>query len=65
MNIGYDFGSGWNAQLGIFNLFNSEQHAAEYFYVDRLPGEPADGVADIHFHPLEPRSFRFTVSKAF
>jgi len=65
MNIRYDFGSGWNAQLGIFNLFDSEQDAAEYYYVDRLPGEPAGGVADLHFHPLEPRSFRFTVSKAF
>jgi TonB dependent receptor-like, beta-barrel/TonB-dependent Receptor Plug Domain len=65
MNIGYDFGSGWTTQLGIFNLFNSEQNAAEYYYVDRLPGEPPEGVADIHVHPIEPRSFRFTLSKSF
>jgi len=65
MNVGYDFGEGWKAQLGIFNVLNSKDNAAEFFYTDRLPGEPADGVADFHFHPLEPRSFRLTVSKEF
>jgi len=65
INIGYDFGNGWAAQLGIFNLFNSEQDAAEYFYASRLPGEPPEGVEDIQFHPLERRSFRFTLSKTF
>ena len=65
MNIGYDFGSGWSTQLGIFNLFNSEQDAAQYYYASRLPGEPPEGVADIQFHPIEPRSFRLTLSKAF
>jgi len=64
-NIGYDFGAGWKAQLGIFNLLNSAQDAAEYFYADRLPGEPPEGVEDIHFHPLEPRSFRLTINKTF
>jgi hypothetical protein len=27
----------------------------------RLPGEPADGVEDVHFHPMEPRTLRGTV----
>jgi len=65
MNIGYDFGEGLKAQLGIFNLLDSKDNAAEYYYTDRLPGEPADGVADLHIHPLEPRAFRVTVSKTF
>jgi len=65
MNIGYDFGEGLKAQLGIFNLFDSKDDAAEYYYTDRLPGEPAEGVADLHIHPLEPRAFRLTVSKTF
>jgi outer membrane receptor protein involved in Fe transport len=65
MNIGYDFGAGLKTQLEIANVFNSKDNAAEYYYTDRLPGEPADGVADMHVHPLEPRSFRFTVSKTF
>ena len=65
MNVGYDFGSGWKAQLGIFNLFDSKDDAAEYYYVDRLPGEPVGGVGDLHIHPLEPRNYRFTVTKTF
>jgi len=64
-NIGYDFGNGLKTTLGIFNLLDSKDNAAEYYYTDRLPGEPAAGVADLHIHPLEPRAFRLTVSKAF
>jgi outer membrane cobalamin receptor len=65
MNIGYDFGAGWKTQFAIFNVLNSKDNAAEFYYTDRLPGEPPAGVADFHFHPLEPRSFRLTVSKEF
>jgi outer membrane receptor protein involved in Fe transport len=65
MNIGYNFGQGLKATLGIYNVFASKDDAAEYFYTDRLQNEPAGGVADIHIHPLEPRAFRFTLSKTF
>jgi hypothetical protein len=65
LNIGYNFDNGLKATLGIFNLFDSKDNAAEYFYNDRLPGEPAEGVSDLHIHPLEPRAFRFTLSKTF
>jgi hypothetical protein len=65
MNVGYDFGAGIKAQLEIVNVLDSKDDAAEYWYADRLPGEPAEGVADLHIHPLEPRSFRFTLSKTF
>jgi hypothetical protein len=37
----------------------------EYWYVDRLQGEPAAGVADVHVHPLEPVSLRLSLSKNF
>jgi hypothetical protein len=30
-----------------------------------LPGEPAAGVSDIHFHPIEPRSLRVTLTANF
>jgi hypothetical protein len=33
----------------------------EYFYASRLPGEPVDGVADIHLHPTLPRTARLLV----
>jgi outer membrane receptor protein involved in Fe transport len=69
MMVGYDFGTGWKAQLGIFNLFDSKDNAADYFYTDRIsPKEPLvspDGNPDLHIHPLEPRAFRFTISKEF
>ena len=37
----------------------------DYFYVSRLPGEPAEGVADLHTHPLERRNFRFSLTAVF
>ena len=61
----YAFSAGWHASLGIYNLFNTHANAAEFWYVDRLPGEPAAGVADVHLHPLEPIMARFTVTKKF
>jgi hypothetical protein len=61
----YAFSRGWSASLGIYNLFNTHASAAEFWYVDRLPGEPAAGVADVHEHPLEPIMARFTLTKKF
>jgi len=37
----------------------------DYYYVSRLPGEPAEGVADRHFHPVEPLALGLTLAKAF
>ena len=37
----------------------------DYYYASRLPGEAQDGVNDRHFHPVEPRSARLTLSYAF
>ena len=69
MTVGYDFGSGYKAQLGIFNLLDSKDNAADFYYSDRIsPKEPLlspDGNLDLHIHPLEPRAFRFTLSKEF
>jgi hypothetical protein len=61
----YAFSQGWSASVGIYNLFNTPADAAEFWYVDRLPGEPAAGVADVHQHPLEPLMARFTIAKRF
>jgi TonB dependent receptor/TonB-dependent Receptor Plug Domain len=61
----YAFSQSWSASLGIYNLFNTHAAAAEFWYVGRLPGEPAAGVADVHEHPLEPITARFTISKRF
>ncbi len=64
-DVHYAFPHGWNAGLGVYNVLNRKANAMEYWYVDRLPGEPAYGEADVHFHPLEPISARLTVSKVF
>jgi outer membrane receptor protein involved in Fe transport len=65
LNSSYALESGWKFSLGIYNLLDTHADAAEFWYIDRLPGEPAGGVADQHIHPLEPLSFRFTVGKTF
>jgi outer membrane receptor protein involved in Fe transport len=64
-DVHYGFAHGWSVGLGLFNLTNKRADAAEFWYVDRLPGEAAAGVADIHVHPLEGRSARFTIAKSF
>jgi outer membrane receptor protein involved in Fe transport len=61
----YVIGRGWSMGLGVYNLLNKKADAAEFWYVDRLAGEPAAGVADIHIHPLEGTSARITIVKAF
>ncbi|MEZ5558694.1 MAG: TonB-dependent receptor [Pseudomonadales bacterium] len=52
-------------RLDVFNLLDSNDHDISYFYASRLDGEPAQGVEDIHFHPLEPRTVRASVALKF
>jgi hypothetical protein len=33
----------------------------DYHYPSRLPGEPAGGIDDIHFHPTLPRTARINL----
>jgi outer membrane receptor protein involved in Fe transport len=64
----YAFPKNWSAGIGIYNLFNTQAAAAEFWYVDRLQNEIGtypDGRADVHEHPLEPIMARFTVTKKF
>jgi outer membrane receptor protein involved in Fe transport len=64
-DIRYALASGWKLALGVYNITNKRANAAEFWYVDRLPGEPGAGAADIHLHPLEPTSARLTLAKTF
>jgi outer membrane receptor protein involved in Fe transport len=63
--VGYKFNRRWTAQLDAFNLFDRKVSDVDYYYASRLPGEPADGVDDIHYHPAERRSFRLTLKAVF
>lgn len=67
----------WNGEAGyrvsriarvvveVFNLFDERASDIDYFYVSRLPGEPVDGVADIHTHPALPRTVRVGMQVSF
>ena len=59
--IGYKVTKSIKVALEGYNLTNSRDSAIDYYYTSRLPGEPAGGVDDIHFHPLESRSLRATM----
>lgn len=63
--VGYGFTPRLRLRLDVFNIFNAQTNDISYFYASRLPGEPASGVDDLHFHPSEPRSFRLTLSYRF
>ena len=58
---GYRFDR-FSVRLDIFNLFDSDDYDIAYFYASRLPEEPAEGIEDIHFRPLEPRSIRASLT---
>jgi outer membrane receptor protein involved in Fe transport len=63
--VGYTFeleGSSLQLALDVFNLLDSRDSDIEYFYASRLPGEPAEGIEDVHYHPLQERSARLTLS---
>lgn len=51
--------------LEILNLTDSKRDDIAYFYASRLPGEPAGGVDDVHFHPVEPRAVRLGMKIKF
>jgi len=61
----YAFDSGWSLGLALYNILDQRANAADFWYGDRLSGEPAGGVNDVHIHPIEPRTVRFTITKAF
>ena len=67
--------------LDIFNLLNSKASDIDYYYNSSIPSDPAytkpgytgscpiaqcgAGVADVHFHPIERRLIRFTLTQQF
>ena len=59
--VGYKFVAGMRLFCEVFNMFNVAVDDIDYYYTSRLPGEPAAGVNDIHFHPTEARSVRLGI----
>ena len=58
-NLGFGYKVGrLDFRVDVLNLFDSGDDDITYYYESRLPGEPAAGIGDLHFHPLEPRTVR-------
>ena len=66
-SLGYRLSARWHLSLEGTNLLNSKDHDVDYYYASRLanetaPDQLANGVNDIHFHPVEPISGRIVIS---
>jgi hydrogenase/urease accessory protein HupE/outer membrane receptor protein involved in Fe transport len=62
--LGYQFNKNWAVQAEIFNLLDRKDSGIDYYYESQLRNE-ATAVNDIHFHPVEPISFRISVTANF
>ena len=63
--LGYKVAANTKLTLDVFNLFDKQASDIDYYYQSRLNGEAAEGVNDIHFHPVEPRTVRLTLVHNF
>ncbi len=63
--VGYKFNKDTYIELSGFNLTDRKDSAIDYYYTSRLPAEAATGVEDVHFHPIESRSFRLNLVTNF
>jgi hypothetical protein len=65
LRVGYRVAPKVRVALDVFNVFDRKASDIEYYYTSRLKGEPAAGIADVHFHPVEPRRVRLTLAADF
>jgi outer membrane receptor protein involved in Fe transport len=49
---------GLRGELYHFDVASNVPENSGSNYTSRLPGEPSQGVTDLHFHPMESRTFR-------
>jgi len=62
ISLGYALGGGVRIWAQLINVLDEQHNDIEYWYESRLEGEPAAGVADRHFKPVEPRQMRAGLS---
>jgi hypothetical protein len=65
VEVGWRISPRWDLALQCFNLLDRRDHDIDYYYVSRLPGEPAEGIPDVHFHPMEPLAIRVVLTGRF
>jgi hypothetical protein len=59
--LGYRIGEA-RVSVSALNVLDADDSDIEYWYPSRLEGEALGGVEDVHFHPVEPRQLRLSVS---
>jgi outer membrane receptor protein involved in Fe transport len=64
LEAGYRLSKRWKVAAALYNAFDSEDNDITYFYESQLANE-SEPVADIHFHPVEPRTVRVTLTTEF
>lgn len=64
LEAGYRFWQRYKISAAVYNVFDSDDNDITYFYESQLAGE-TEPVEDIHFHPVEPRTVRVTLSASF
>jgi hypothetical protein len=64
VDAGYRFTRRFSVVATVFNLLDSKANDITYYYESQLRNEAAP-VADIHFHPVEPRTFRLAATLKF
>ena len=62
---GYQFAKALRLNAQIYNLFDAEVSDIDYYFASRLPGEPVEGIEDIHVHPAVPRTLRVSFIVGF
>ncbi|MDD5462439.1 MAG: TonB-dependent receptor [Methylococcales bacterium] len=60
--LGYSLNKNWKVQAELSNLLNRKDSAIDYYYPSRRNDQ---GIADIHFHPVEPVNFRMSLTASF
>lgn len=63
-SIGYQFNTRWQATVEILNLLNSSDQDIAYYYESKV-SPTAAASSQVHFHPVEPRQFRLSVTGRF
>ncbi|MGH6645413.1 TonB-dependent receptor [Aquabacterium sp.] len=61
---GYKISRDLKLSLDVFNLFDRQASDIDYYYESRV-SPTADASSQVHFHPVEPRTFRLTLSANF
>ena len=64
LEAGYRFTAAIKGSVELLNAFDATGNDITYFYESQLRGEAAS-VADIHFHPVEPRTLRASLTLRF